>query len=69
MTRTPALRLAALSGLAWAALGAAWEALEAQAEASVFQGWGWVGCREISISACLGGTGSYRLRARWCSAV
>jgi CelD/BcsL family acetyltransferase involved in cellulose biosynthesis len=28
----------------WAALGAAWEALEAQAEASVFQGWGWVGC-------------------------
>lgn len=28
----------------WDALGAAWEALEARAEGSVFQGWGWVGC-------------------------
>lgn len=28
----------------WAALGAAWESLEARAAASVFQGWGWVGC-------------------------
>lgn len=28
----------------FAALGAEWEALEARAEATVFQGWGWVGC-------------------------
>jgi CelD/BcsL family acetyltransferase involved in cellulose biosynthesis len=28
----------------WDALGAAWEALEARAEASVFQSWAWVGC-------------------------